>query len=81
MNEFNDDLFTYVEFDDEVMEFSIRELINHQFNLRILDDNPLYTKEEKIEFMKSPIEDIEKCIEKVEKDEEIDDYGYNGRKR
>ena len=70
MNEFNDDLFTYAEF-DEFMEFSIRELINYQFNLRILDDKTLYTKEEKIEFLKSLIEDIEKCIEKVENDEEI----------
>ena len=45
MNEFNDDLFTFI--NGELIEFSIRELINHQFNLRILDDNPLYTKEEK----------------------------------
>lgn len=69
MNEFNDDLFTFI--NGELIEFSIRELINHQFNLRILDDNPLYTKEEKIEFMKSLIEDIEMCITKVENDEEI----------
>jgi F0F1-type ATP synthase delta subunit len=75
MNEYNDDLFTYIADNGEFMEFSIRELINHQFNLRILDDNPLYTKEEKIEFMKSLIEDIEMCITKVENDEEIYCFG------
>ena len=71
MNEYNDDLFTYIANNGEFMEFSIRELINHQFNLRIFDENPLYTKEEKIEFTKSLIEDIEMCITKVENDEEI----------
>lgn len=71
MNEYNDDLFTYIADNDEFIEFSIRELINNQFNLRILDDNPLYTKEEKIEFMKNLIEDIEMCITKVENDEDI----------
>jgi F0F1-type ATP synthase delta subunit len=73
MNEYNDDLFTYIADNGEFMEFSIRELINHQFNLRILDDNPLYTKEEKIEFMKSLIEDIEMCITKVENEKEINE--------
>ena len=71
MNEYNDDLFTYIADNDELIEFSIRELINNQFNLRIIDDNPPYTKEEKIEFMKNLIEDIEMCITKVENDEEI----------
>ena len=73
MNEYNDDLFTYIADNGEFMEFSIRELINYQFNLRIFDKNPLYTKEEKIEFMKSLIEDIEMCIAKVENDEEINE--------
>jgi len=71
MNEYNDDLFTYIADNGEFMEFSIRELINYQFNLRIFDENPLYTKEEKIEFMKSLIEDIEMCITKVENEEGI----------
>lgn len=71
MNEYNDDLFTYIADNGEFIEFSISELINYQFNLRIIDDNPLYTKEEKIEFMKNLIEDIEMCITKVENDEEI----------
>ena len=71
MNEYNDDLFTYIADNGEFMEFSIRELINCQFNLRFFDENPLYTKEEKIEFMKSLIEDIEICISKVENEEGI----------
>ena len=71
MNEFNDDLFTFI--NGELIEFSIRELINYQFNLRIFDENPPYTKEEKIEFMKSLIEDIEMCIAKVEIEEEINE--------
>ena len=75
MNEYNDDLFTYIADNGEFMEFSIRELINCQFNLRFFDENPLYTKEEKIEFMKSLIEDIEMCIAKVENDEEINCLG------
>ena len=73
LNEYNDDLFTYIADNGEFMEFSIRELINCQFNLRFFDENPLYTKEEKIEFMKSLIEDIEMCIAKVENDEEINE--------
>ena len=75
MNEYNDDLFTYIADNGEFTEFSIRELINCQFNLRFFDENPLYTKEEKIEFMKSLIEDIEMCIAKVENDEEIYCFG------
>lgn len=71
MNEYNDDLFTYIADNGEFIEFSISELINYQFNLRIIDDNPLYTKEEKIEFMKNLIVDIKMCITKVENDEEI----------
>ena len=73
MNEYNDDLFTYIADNGEFMEFSIRELINYQFNLRIFDENPPYTKEEKIEFMKSLIEDIEMCITKVENEKEINE--------
>ena len=76
MNEYNDDLFTYIADNGEFMEFSIRELINCQFNLRFFDEKPLYTKEEKIEFMKSLIEDIEKCITKVENGEEIYCFGW-----
>ncbi len=67
MNDFNDDLFAFI--NDEIIEFSIRELIDYQFNLRILDDSTNYTKEEKINFMKNLIADIEKCISIIEKDE------------
>ena len=70
MNEFHDDFFTFFS-TKGVIEFTIRELIDHEFNLVIFPDVEIqgYTKQEKIEVMKNLIADIEKCISIIEKDE------------
>ncbi len=68
MNGFNDDLFAFL--NDEIIEFSIRELLAYQFDTSKFPFTVQgYTKKEKIDFMKGIITDIEKCIEMIEKDE------------
>lgn len=54
--------------DDLGWEFTISDLIESEFEERP-DNFP--TKAAKIEFLKELIADIEECIEKVEKEEEI----------
>ena len=49
-------------------EFTIRELIGSEFEAHP-DNFP--NKSEKIEFLKELIADIDECIKRVEKDEEI----------
>ena len=66
------DYYFYVAPDEEGLgwEFTISSLIENEFEARpdIFPD-----KSAKLEFLKELIEDIEKCIEKVENDEEITD--------
>ena len=70
MNEFYDDYFTMISTEGEIIEFSIRELLDHEFNQVIFAvDTQRYTKQDKIEVMKNLIADIEKCISIIEKDE------------
>ena len=70
MNEFNDDLFGYIDSQGQIIEFSIRELLAYQFDtFKFPFTVQGYTKQEKIDFMKGIIADIEKCIEMIEKDE------------
>ena len=70
MNEFYDDNFTFISTEGEMIEFSIRELLDHEFNQVIFPvEVQGYTKQDKIEVMKNLIADIEKCIEIIEKDE------------
>ena len=70
MNEFYDDYFTLISTEGEIIEFSIRELLDHEFNQVIFAvDTQRYTKQDKIEVMKNLIADIEKCISIIEKDE------------
>ncbi len=71
MTEFHDDLFTYISTDGEMIEFSIRELIHYEFNHEIFPKEYVqgYSKQDKIEVMKNLVADIEKCIERIEKDE------------
>lgn len=70
MNEFYDDNFTFISTEGEIIEFSIRELLDHEFNQVIFAvDTQRYTKQDKIEVMKNLIADIEKCISIIEKDE------------
>lgn len=70
MNEFHDDYFTLISTEGEIIEFSIRELLDHEFNQVIFAvDTQGYTKQDKIEVMKNLIADIEKCISIIEKDE------------
>ena len=72
MNEFNDDLFGYIDSQGQIIEFSIRELIEYEFNKSKFPIKVQgYTKQEKIDFMKGIIADIEKCIEMIEKDENV----------
>ena len=70
MNEFYDDNFTFISTEGEMIEFSIRELLDHEFNQVIFPvEVQGYTKQDKIEVMKDLISDIEKCISIIEKDE------------
>ena len=71
MNEFHDDYFTLISTEGEIIEFTIRELIDHEFNQVLFPDVDVqrYTKQDKIEVMKNLIADIEKCISIIEKDE------------
>ena len=70
MNEFNDFYFTLASPEEETIEFSIRELLDHEFSHDIPEvDIQRYTKQVKIEVMKDLISDIEKCISIIEKDE------------
>ena len=70
MNDFYDDYFTFINTNGEIIEFSIRELIDNEFNQVIFAvDTQRYTKQDKIEVMKNLIADIEKCISIIEKDE------------
>ncbi|MBQ6726591.1 MAG: hypothetical protein IJQ89_08450 [Bacteroidales bacterium] len=70
MNDFYDDYFTFINTNGEIIEFSIRELLDHEFNQVIFAvDTQRYTKQDKIEVMKNLIADIEKCISIIEKDE------------
>ena len=70
MNEFNDDLFGYIDSQGQIIEFSIRELIEYKFDTSKFPIKVQgYTKQEKIDFMKGLVADIEKCIEMIEKDE------------
>lgn len=71
MNDFHDDYFTFISSEGEIIEFTIRELIDHEFNQVIFPDEYMqrYTKQDKIEVMKNLIDDIEKCISIIEKDE------------
>ncbi len=70
MNDFYDDYFTFINTNGEIIEFSIRELLDHEFNQVIFAvDTQRYTRQEKIEVMKNLIADIEKCINIIEKDE------------
>ena len=66
------DYYFYVAPDEEVLgwEFTISSLIENEFEARpdIIPD-----KSAILDFLKELIEDIEKCIEKVENDEEITD--------
>ena len=64
------DYYFYVAPDEEGLgwEFTISDLIESEFESRP-DNFP--DKSAKIEFLKELIEDIEECVEKVEKDEEI----------
>ena len=63
MSNYNDYYF-YVTFDEDGMgwEFTISELVENE-----LDEFP--TKEERICFMKSLIEDIERCIHRLKNEE------------
>lgn len=70
MNDFHDDYFTLISTEGEIIEFTIRELIDNEFNQVIFAvDTQGYTKQDKIEVMKNIIADIEKCIGIIEKDE------------
>lgn len=71
MNEFHDDYFTLISTEGEIIEFTIRELIDHEFNQVLFPDVDVqrYTKQDKIEVMKNLIADIEKCISIIEKEE------------
>ena len=71
MNEFNDFYFTLVSPEGETIEFSIRELLDLEFNQQLFPDVDVqrYTKQDKIEVMRNLIADIEKCISIIEKDE------------
>ena len=70
MNEFYDDNFTFISTEGEMIEFSIREPLDHVFNQVLFPvEVQGYTKQDKIEVMKNLIADIEKCIEIIEKDE------------
>ena len=70
MNDFHDDYFTLISTKGEIIEFTIRELIDNEFNQVIFAvDTQGYTKQDKIEVMKNIIADIEKCISIIEKDE------------
>lgn len=71
MNDFYDYYFTFINTNGEIIEFTIRELIDHEFNQVIFPDVEIqgYTKQDKIEVMKNLIADIEKCISIIEKDE------------
>lgn len=70
MNDFHDDYFTLISTKGEIIEFTIRELIDNEFNQVIFAvDTQGYTKQDKIEVMKNIIADIEKCIVIIEKDE------------
>lgn len=71
MNDFCDDYFTFINTNGEIIEFTIRELIDHEFNQVLFPDVEIqgYTKQDKIEVMKNLIADIEKCISIIEKDE------------
>ena len=71
MNDFHDDYFTFISEEGKIIEFTIRELIDHEFNQELFPDEVIqrYTKQEKIEVMKNLIDDIEKCISIIEKDE------------
>ena len=64
------DYFFYVAPDEEGLgwEFTISDLIESEFEANP-DNFP--DKSAKIEFLKELIADIEKCVEKVENDEEI----------
>ena len=66
------DYYFYVAPDEEGLgwEFTISSLIENEFEARP-DNFP--DKSAKIEFLKELIADIEECVEKVEKDEEIID--------
>lgn len=71
MNESNDFYFTLVSPEGETIEFSIRELLDLEFNQQLFPDVDVqrYTKQDKIEVMRNLIADIEKCISIIEKDE------------
>ena len=71
MNEFYDDYFTFINTNGEIIEFTIRELLDYQFKKVIFPDVEIqgYTKQDKIEVMKNLIADIEKCISIIEKGE------------
>jgi hypothetical protein len=71
MNDFHDDYFTFISEEGKIIEFTIRELIDHEFNQVLFPDEDIqrYTKQEKIEVMKNLIDDIEKCISIIEKNE------------
>ena len=70
MNGFYDDYFTFISTEGEIIEFTIRELLDHEFNQVIFAvDTQGYTKQDKIEVMKNLLADIEKCISIIEKDE------------
>ena len=70
MNDFHDDYFTLISTKGEIIEFTIRELIDNEFNQVIFAvDTQGYTKQDKIEVMKNIIADIEKSIGIIEKDE------------
>ena len=60
MNDFHDDYFTLISTKGEIIEFTIRELIDNEFNQVIFAvDTQGYTKQDKIEVMKNIIADIE----------------------
>jgi hypothetical protein len=63
--------YFYVEQDEEGLglgwEFTISDLIESEFKSK---PNNFPDKSAKLEFLKELVEDIEKCVEKVEKEEE-----------
>ena len=68
MNEFNDESFFYFDPEGEIMEFTMRQLLDWAFNYPAVGLPPL-TKQEKMEIMRWHIADIEKSISIIEKDE------------